>query len=289
MLGGVINIVWRMVEKIPDLMEYAGKCTPGINLLNLPTQILGHSLITHPKGNITIKNLTISYDHKIIINNFSIDVTSGDRIYILGESGMGKSTLINTIYGFINYQSGNILFDNVDLKNIDRNFFVTYCNYIQSKKTLFYDTLRNNLFGENEEKINKMLEVCVLKSTVELWEEGLNTVINNNASSISNGQCQRINICRSMMNYEKSKILLMDEPLVALDDYNATLVLSNIMQLYSSQTIICTDHSLKFLHYANKIIFMDNEGVIVCEKNKIHDYQRIMNYINNFSITNIEN
>lgn len=285
LIGSIIHVGWRFMERLPEIVQSFGKCKPGLDILKEKIHNNGTEIIENPQGNINIENLTIAYKNKVIVENLSVNISSGDRVLILGESGIGKSTIMNCLYGFIIPLSGFIEFDGVKRNLINQSFFSKYCNFITSKKMIFFDTIYNNLFSKDEQKIQKAIENSLFTSTISKLAYGINTMIGNNASNLSEGQCQRLNICRSIINHEKSNILFMDEPLTSLDDHNASQIMENLINLYNKKTIIAIDHSLKFLQYANKIIFLDGENIITGDKNLLLQHPKVSSYIKNHIIS----
>lgn len=280
LIGSVINIVWRMIDRIPELFQAIAKCKPAIALLNYEIQQEYNNIIKNQKGNLTVKNISIALNDQDIIKNLSFNLESGDKLAIIGESGCGKTTLLNVIYGLLKQNSGEVFMDNQNPLLLNKEFKSQYCNYITTKKVLFFDSIKNNFFCDNEEKIRYLMDLTCLTDFVNNLDQKLDTIIDNNATSISEGQCQRINICRSIINYDKSSILFMDEPLNGLDDKTAKIILNNIIKLYNNKTIICIDHSLKFINYANKIVFFSGQGIIFDSKENMMTNPIFVKYLN---------
>jgi ATP-binding cassette subfamily B protein len=280
LIGSAINIVWRLVERLPEIFQAWAKCKPGAKLLEISTVESKNLVIQNPKGHIIVNDLTINYDNQNeLFHNISFEVFPGEILVIIGESGCGKTSVINAIYGITQPQSGKILLDNHDVFQLNHKFKSQYFNYINVKKVLFFDTIKNNLFCDNDEKIHKLLELTCLTDKINELPNGINTIINNNSSSLSEGQCQRINICRSIVNYELSSILLMDEPLNGLDEKTANIVLSNLLNLYENKTIIAIDHGLKIFPYAHKILFFHKNEVLFGTKEEIMNHESFQNYL----------
>lgn len=281
LIGSVIAVVWRLIENVPDIFDAIDKSKPGLELFHYKIEKDQNRIIDYARGAIDIYNIKIQYKDKLIMEKVSLSINPGDKVIIIGKSGCGKSTLLNTIYGLIAPKEGHVNMDGMNVRDLDKNFKSGYCNFITARKIIFHDTLKNNLFCQDEKLIEHSAHISCLKNVIDDLPHGINTIIDNDGSSLSSGQLQRVNICRSIINHDKSFILLMDEPLTSLDDFTASSVIENIMDVYNNKTVICIDHSLKFIEYAEKVIFFHNSSIkfgTIGDLQKDIDFQ---NYINN--------
>ena len=214
---------------------------------------------------IKIKNLNFTHENSDrknqIFKNLNFKIKKKDKISILGESGSGKSSLIDLILGFLKNNSGKIYLDNRDTKNKILTNIISYCpQFIH----IFNTSIEKNISLEienkfiNFEKINKLMKICCLNSFSssnklkgkELGESGL---------KISGGQKQRIGIARAL--YFSREILILDESLNAVDLKTSKKILNNILKNYPHLTIILVTHSKELAKMTDKIYMIKNKKI----------------------------
>jgi len=195
---------------------------------------------------INIKNLTFSYEKKKIFDNFNITIPSNIITGITGCSGKGKSTLIKILLGLYSYE-GEIMIDDIDIKNIDYNYYYNHViSYVGQEPILYSGSIYMNLISNLDEKnidkelLNDLLQKLNISS------------LDNDNGNLSGGEKQRLSICRAFLR--KPKIILLDEPTSALDHNNENNVLNLIKELNDKYkiTILLVSHS------SNAISICDN-------------------------------
>jgi ATP-binding cassette subfamily B protein len=216
---------------------------------------------------IEINNIYVQYSNtsKIILNNFSLVIHKGMRIGIMGESGSGKTTFLNTILGLIEFNSGSIKFDKQEFKS--NNFSLkNIVGYIPQDVFLLNSTLEENIiFGSNEKKTNyvnlkKSIEISHLDKFIKDLPDGLKTMISDRGANLSGGQRQRIGIARAI--YKNPKILILDEATSSLDLDTELNIMELIYNLNKDVTIIIVTHRPSTLLKCNKV-YLINDGKIM--------------------------
>ena len=196
---------------------------------------------------ININNFT--YDENTKINlNASFKVKKGEKIGIIGESGSGKSTMLDIILGLIKTDRNSIL---VDGKSIYDNLYGWYdlIGYVPQQITIIEDTIKNNiLFGKedneiNQQKIEELINIMNLTSFINSKKERLNRIISEKASNISGGEVQRIAICRALLH--DPEIIIFDEATSSLDPINESKILDTIKNLMKK---LCFLYHTKGVH-----------------------------------------
>ena len=195
-------------------------------------------------------------DKPYVLDKLNLTISKGESIALIGESGAGKTTLVDILLGLFNPQEGEIL---VDGKNIFSMpiIWAKMIGYVPQTVFLLDDTIRNNiLFGipesdQSEEKIWDALEKAQLKSLVESMPEGLDTILGERGVKISGGQRQRIAIARAM--YYNPDILVLDEATSALDSDTEKAVMESIDALQGVKTLIIVAHRLTTIKKCDKI------------------------------------
>ncbi|MDC0059767.1 ABC transporter ATP-binding protein/permease [Pelagibacteraceae bacterium] len=227
-----------------------------INQTNKPTNL-----------NIEIKNITYEYPNseKSSLNNISFKITSGSFIGIIGETGSGKSTLIDVILGLLEPTKGEIV---VDGNNINKNFplWQSHIGYIPQDIYLTDDTIKRNIaFGipDNDidnKKVQSSIKLAQLDKFISSLPSGADTFVGNRGIRLSGGQRQRIGIARAL--YRKSKILVLDEATSSLDFETEKRLIDDIERLSGDYTLIMVTHRLPTIKNCDEVIFL-SEGKLV--------------------------
>ena len=199
---------------------------------------------------IILKNVTFSYDNKIIINNLSLNIKKGDKIGIMGESGCGKSTLLRLLAGLYRTDSGTVTVDGeTEPEAISRKVSVV----MQSPMLLPLSIYDNITMGHkySDSQIEKVIKMARLSNWIETLPDGLNTYLGDRADELSGGQAQRIAIARAIS--KDSEVLLLDEPASALDSENSRSVLEAIMDYAAGKTVVHVTHQAQHLEGYTRI------------------------------------
>ena len=205
-----------------------------------------------------LKNIRKSYDSKVILDSISLDINDGEIVSILGPSGSGKTTLLNAILGLTEIDGGQIIFDGRDLTNVpmkDRGFNIVFQDYALFPNLNVYQNitygLRNNPEISSKEEVEDLIHLL-----------GLEEHLNKRIGQLSGGQKQRVALARTMVM--KPKILLLDEPLSALDGVIKESIkdrIKTIAREYNLTTIIVTHDPEEALTLSNRVMII-NEGKI---------------------------
>ena len=219
--------------------------------------------------NISLNNLNFTYnldnEKNIILKNLNLKINKGDKIGISGESGSGKSTIINIICGFFKPEKGNI---NVNNEDIEKNKYiyqkkigyVPQSIFLTDETLLFNITLKKNDGEIDYERLNKILEITNLNQIIEELDQGLNTFLGERGSNLSGGQVQRVGIARAL--YRDPEILIFDEATNALDAKNQKLILNNVFDFMKDKTVIIVSHDEEALKFSDNKFVLQNKSLI---------------------------
>ena len=219
------------------------------------------------KGTITLDNLSFSYDGVTkVLNNINVELPSKKFIAIVGPSGSGKTTLFSLLLKFFNDYDGNILVDNVSLKNISTNTIRNQISCVFQESGFFSGTIKSNLlYGKNwksdDVSIARALKRSGAYDFVHQFSSGLDTVISEGGIELSEGQKQRLNIARALIS--NPKILLMDEATANLDTMTESLIINTLLELKGTITTIVIAHRLKTIVESDLIIVLEEDGTVI--------------------------
>jgi len=215
---------------------------------------------------IDLKNINFKYSESgpFILRNINLNIKSGTTIGLIGESGIGKTTLINIILGLIQPTDGSIHADGINIFENIKNW-QSQIGYVPQDIYLSDDTIRKNIaFGLPEEKIddiaiNKAVTNAKLDSLVNNLSNGLDTKIGEFGDRISGGQRQRIAIARAL--YTNPKVFILDECTNSLDSKTEKQIIDEVNSLKGKKTIIMIAHRLSTLENCDRIYKVDKEGL----------------------------
>ena len=214
---------------------------------------------------IEFKNINFAYDEtKEILKNVSFEAKKGQTIAIVGNSGGGKSTIVNLLPRFYDVNEGGIYFDCVNIKDFDLNSLRDSISQVFQHNFLFSGTIKENILIGNknasEEDLNKVLKAAHLDDFVNSLEDGINTLIAENGESLSGGQQQRIAIARAMI--KNAPIVVLDEATSALDNKSEKIVQKALDNLMQDKTVFVIAHRLSTIFNADKIVVIDDGKIV---------------------------
>lgn len=226
------------------------------------------------KNEINFDNVSFSYKkNRQLLKNLSFKIKKNNIVGIFGESGCGKSTILNLLTGLLSPTNGNILIDEKNLEN-EIDSWQSKIGYIPQDNFLLDDTIKKNIIFSDEleefdeDKFKTVTSIASLKSFISLQEEGIETKIGDRGINISGGQRQRIGIARAL--YANPEILIFDEATSALDRDTEKEILDNIYSI-KDKTIVIISHKLKNLARCHKIFQVKNKNILELDKALIED------------------
>ena len=218
------------------------------------------------KRNIKFENLSFAFanSNKDVLKNINFEVKKGETLAIVGNSGGGKTTLINILARFYRFKRGDILIDDISIKNYSLESLRAKMAVVFQDNFLFSGTIRENiLMGNpeaNEEQLNQSVKMAYLDEFISTLQDGLDTQIGERGILLSGGQKQRVAIARAFL--KDAPIVILDEATSALDNKSEAIVQQAIDNLMKDKTVFVIAHRLSTIRNADKIAVI-NEGELV--------------------------
>ena len=214
---------------------------------------------------IQYKNVCFEYEvGKPILKNINLDIRKGETVALVGNSGGGKTTIVNLLPRFYDIKSGNIFIDGVDIREYSLNSLRQNIAVVFQDNFLFSGTIRENILLGNqnatEEEIDKAVRMAYLDDFISTLEMGLDTIIGERGILLSGGQRQRVGIARAFL--KDAPIIILDEATSALDNKAEAVVQKAIENLMQDKTVFVIAHRLSTIQNADKIAVI-NEGELV--------------------------
>lgn len=217
------------------------------------------------EGDISIRNITFGYDsYNPVLENISAEIKQGEMIGIVGHSGSGKSTLINLIMRLYDVTEGEILIDDVNIKDISQNALRSQIGIVLQETFLFGGSIRDNIryakpYATDEEVIAAAKLANAHDFIVNL-PEGYNTIIGEKGYSLSGGERQRVAIARALIH--NPRILILDEATAALDTETEKLIQDALNKLTRNRTTFAIAHRLSTLRNADRLMVLDKGHLV---------------------------
>ena len=221
--------------------------------------------LEHVAGHVSLEDVSFRYEpDKPLIDNLSVDVRSGEVLAIVGPTGAGKTTLVNLLMRFYEFDGGKISIDGVDTRMLTRNKLRHTFGMVLQDTWLFGGTIRENIaYGrENatESEIIAAAKAAHVDHFVRTTPHGYDTVIDDDASNLSSGEKQLLTIARAFL--ADPEILILDEATSSVDTRTEILVQKAMAQLMKGRTAFVIAHRLSTIRNADEILVMD-QGKIV--------------------------
>lgn len=245
-----INRYYQFTNNHPTIVEKA-------DAVNLPAS---QSL------DLEFKNVNFQYNKNTAttLNNINFKIHKGEKIGLVGESGGGKSTLFNLIIRFYDIETGEILINNQNIKNITLQSLRDSISLVNQETVLFDDTIYNNIQYANpnatKDQITQICKDAMAYDFIQALPQQFNTMIGHRGTRLSGGQRQRIAIARAML--KNAPILLLDEATSALDSINEHYIQKALHTLMEGKTTLIIAHRLSTIKYCDKILVIQNGNIV---------------------------
>lgn len=226
--------------------------------------------IKNIKGIIEFKNIDFSYSNEKLLQNLNFVIRPNRITAITGTNGTGKTTIVDLILRLHSPTKGEILLDNIDVKEIDKNSYLKEISVLNQESYLFNLSIREN-FNLVENDIKKQEEMCKLTGIdkfIKTLPKGYDTIIDENSHNISGGQKRLLSLTRTLL--KDAKILIFDEATSSLDTDKIQNVINVLNELKKNHTVIVITHKEEIENIADEVITI-NDGKVKIKTPRVFD------------------
>ncbi|GAA4269543.1 ABC transporter ATP-binding protein [Hyunsoonleella aestuarii] len=225
-----------------------------------PSAIIKETFNNH----IELSKVFFKYEDDYVLKDFSIKISKGKSVALVGQSGSGKSTIANLVTRFYDVNEGAIEIDGEDIRNLTKQSLRGLMGLVTQDSILFNDTVKNNiLLGDKDASEDSIVEALKIANAWEFVKDlplGINTNIGDSGNKLSGGQKQRLSIARAVL--KNPPIMILDEATSALDTESERLVQVALENMMKNRTSIVIAHRLSTIKNADEIVVL-NKGEIV--------------------------
>lgn len=217
------------------------------------------------EGNISFEHVKFGYKQdQIVINDFNAKIKKGEKIAIVGPTGAGKTTMVKLLMRFYDVNSGSIKIDGNDIRNFDRNELRNLFGMVLQDTWLYSDTIKENIrYGKLDATDDEVTDAAIkahVDHFIRTLPDGYNMVLNEEDSSISEGQKQLLTIARVIIN--NPKILILDEATSSVDTRTEILIQKAMDELMENRTSFIIAHRLSTIKNADLILVMKDGDIV---------------------------
>ncbi|MBP1713490.1 MAG: phospholipid-lipopolysaccharide transporter [Deltaproteobacteria bacterium] len=213
---------------------------------------------------IEFQNVSFKYEEDWVLKNINLQVRVGEVVAFVGSSGGGKTTLVNLVPRFYDVNSGRILIDGQDIRDLTVESLRSKIAIVTQQTILFNDTVEHNIaygnIGQPHEKIIEAAEAAFAHNFIRNLPEGYQTLIGEQGVKLSGGERQRLSIARALL--KNAPILILDEATSSLDSESEVEVQNALDFLMRGRTTLVIAHRLSTIRKANRIIVLSNGGIV---------------------------
>jgi ATP-binding cassette subfamily B protein len=279
-LAGLVSAAALMTSPIMKFIQVYNMYSMGLasierfyEFMDIPEeQKFGTIPVKKLKGTIEFKNVYFSYtnDHgekEPVLKNFSIKINQGEHVALVGETGVGKSTILKIILGFYPIEKGQVLVDGININDYKIDELRKAIAYIQQSTVIFMSNIYENISYGNrsasrKEVVNAAKAAFIHESIMEMPKK-YHTFTGPDGAQLSGGQRQRVALARAFL--KKSSLILLDEATSALDNKTEKSIKKTIDTISKSKTAIIIAHRLSTIRDADRVVVLGKYGKIIEE------------------------
>ena len=266
LINRIQSPIVNLAQQIPKIVSILASSGRVIELQNIPREERIDRHIEEKNIGLKAENISFRYEMEkdYVFNDASLSICPGEFVAIIGESGIGKTTLIRLIMSFMRANAGKITYFNSSGQELMANAGAReFISYVPQGNTLFSGTIRENIrmgkLDATEEEFTEALKMASAYDFVSELPNGIDTVIGERGHGISEGQAQRIAIARALIR--KAPFLILDEATASLDPQTELAVLQGIKNVQPKPTCLLITHRMSVLEYCDRQIKIEDKKI----------------------------
>lgn len=266
-LNTFLSNLWKAFNDFKDFIQKYAQAKSAFRIMQIPNNYLEKKDEKNLKivnGEIEFKNVTFSYEENLVFKDLSFKINKGEKVGIVGYSGVGKSTIISLLMKNFIPQVGQILIDDQDIATINSDSIMKNITYIPQEVILFHRSIEENIAYARDfytkEDLDHAAESASLGEFIGTLPEGYATLVGERGVKLSGGQRQRISIARSFL--KNSPILILDEATSALDSLTEKEIQNAMWELMKGKTCVVIAHRLSTLTDMDRILVIENGKIV---------------------------
>ena len=267
--GSVARELWNMNSIMRNYNRIIGDAHEMVEILHTPTSLVDRSdkKLHVDRGVIDFDTVTFTHDEgkgATLFHNFSLHITPGEKVGLVGSSGSGKTTLTKLLLRFADIDSGTIMIDEQDIAEVTQASLRSQIAYVPQEPLLFHRSVRENIAYGRADATDAEIEQAAKKAGaydfITQLQDGFDTLVGERGVKLSGGQRQRIAIARAIV--KDAPILVLDEATSALDSESEVLIQKSLKTLMKNRTSIVIAHRLSTIAKLDRIIVMHNGKIV---------------------------
>lgn len=268
--------IWKTTIKLQDFARDMGDLKSSMSIIKMPQKNLDRSdaeILKIKNPSIDFKDINFRYNNDFVFKNLNLSIKPGEKIGLVGASGVGKSSLVNLLLNYFQPETGNILVDGKDTRKVTQDSLRENIAVIPQEAALFHRSVMENIrYGDLKSTDKDVIKASKMAHTHEFimqMSEQYNTFVGERGVKLSGGQRQRIAIARAIL--KNSPILILDEATSALDSHTEQIIQKSLNFFIGDKkkTVIAIAHRLSTLKHMDRIIVLD-QGHIAEEGSHTH-------------------
>lgn len=260
---GATVVLWEPIKGLSRIPSEIGRMIPSSERIyqfqRLPVMTSGNLKKETFEDKIVFKDVSVRFGEKVVLEKVNLEIKKGQRVSIIGRSGVGKTTLVSLLPRFFDPCEGEILIDNVDLRSIDIRSLRRIIGFVEQEPFIFDDTIYENVRIAKPEAKKHEIEDALWKAELRLSDFGRNFRCGEGGRNLSQGQKQRIAIARVFL--KNPPIVIMDEPTASVDPELEDNLLKTFEELMRNKTVIVVSHKPKTAMWAHRFIMVESRRV----------------------------
>ncbi len=267
-LNNLISVLWNWASLVRTYYEGFSDAQEMATILDMPYKIVdrNNSILENIKGDISFEDVTYIYDknNTKVLDKFSIKITAGQKVALVGKSGAGKTTLVRLIMRLFDVTGGKITVDGINISDVTQKNLREKIAFVPQDTALFHRTLMENIrYGRRDatdEEVKRAASLAHCDEFIERLPLKYETHVGERGVKLSGGERQRVAIARAIL--KDAPILILDEATSSLDSHSEMLIQDALHNLIKNKTTIIIAHRLSTIRQMDRIVVLE-EGKIV--------------------------